>query len=449
MKDTTTIAAIATPLGNGAISIVRMSGDNALSIAAKLFRTSSLKDFNDAAPKQAYYGTFKNGKISDKCVAVYFKAPNSYTGEDMVEFQCHGGVRLTSEVLRSLVDFGARPATKGEYTKRAFLNGKMTLADAEGVVDMINAESIAGLEASYRLMNGDIARTIDSIQDEIIDLISGLEASLDYPEELEEDVKRNGVDVIKNVHIELKNLLTSAKFGRYIKNGINVAIIGIPNIGKSSLLNALLKRDRAIVTDIAGTTRDTLEEKYEVEGIILNLIDTAGIRKRTDDIIEEIGVKKAVKVAKQADLVILLLDSTRAMNEEEKHLIETYSDKRLLKVYNKCDQGIHPSISKDDNIFISALTGEGIDALTKHIVDIFLDNHLDNTGNIITSERHVDAISRALDSIKSCNYSIEDAPIECTLVDLRNAYSALGEITGKTASEDIIDRVFARFCVGK
>lgn len=449
MNDKTTIAAIATPLGNGAISIVRMSGEDSLKIAAKLFHTTALKDFNNAEAKKVYYGTFSNGVINDKCVAIYFKAPASYTGEDMVEFQCHGGVRLTSEVFRALIDNGCRAATKGEYTKRAFLNGKMTLADAEGVVDMINAESIAGLQAGYRLMNGDIARAIDALQDKILDLISGLEASLDYPDELEEDVKRNGVDVLKEVHISLKDLLTSAKFGRYIKNGINVAIIGIPNIGKSSLLNALLKRDRAIVTDIAGTTRDTLEEKYEVEGIILNLIDTAGIRKRTDDIIEEIGVKKAVKVAKQADLVILLLDATRPMNEEEKLLIETYSDKKLLKVYNKCDQGIHPSISKDDNIFISALTGEGIDELTRHIVDIFLDNHLDNTGNIITSERHVDAISRALDSIKTCNYSIEDAPTECTLVDLRNAYMALGEVTGKTASEDIIDRVFSRFCLGK
>ena len=449
MTDNRTICAISTPLGNGAISIIRMSGDRSLEIANTLFKTSKLGDFRDAHANMAYYGTFTAPNVSDKCIAIHFKAPHSYTGEDMVEFQCHGGVRLTNEVYIALTNAGAEPATKGEFTKRAFLNGKMSLADAEGVIDMINAESLAGLKAGYRLMNGEIAKTIDSLQNTIIDLVSGLEASLDYPDELEEDTKAGGSATLSMLDTRLTALLATAREGKYIKEGIDVAIIGEPNIGKSSLLNALLKTDRAIVTDIAGTTRDTLEEKFEVDGIILNLIDTAGIRENTSDAIEEIGVKKAESVAQNADLILLIMDASREMTDDEKRLLSTYSDKKVLRVYNKSDKGIHPSNQKDGNIFISAKHGEGVDALTHHIVDMFVDENIDSAGSIITSERHVLAIRRALASIKACEQSIDYAPIECTLIDLREAFTALGEVTGKTASEDIIDRVFERFCLGK
>ena len=445
----TTIAAISTPLGNGAISIIRMSGNDALRIGAKLFSTTKLRSFTDAVANMAYYGTFHHGDLRDKCIAIHFKAPHSYTGEDMVEFQCHGGIRLTEEIFKALLDEGASPATKGEFTRRAFMNGKMSLADAEGVIDMINAESLAGIKAGYRLMNGEVATTVDRLQSELVDLISGLEASLDYPDELEEDTKSGGATTLKGVDKALTRLLESAKVGKYIKNGIDVAIIGEPNIGKSSLLNALLKTDRAIVTDIAGTTRDTLEEKFEVDGIILNLIDTAGMRKDTSDAIEEIGVKKAESVARNADLVLFILDASREITSEERALLQTYSDKKILKVYNNSDMGIHPSNANDDNIFISAKTGEGVDELIRHIAHMFVDMHLDSSGNVITSERHVDAINRAQQSIRLCIQSIDYAPIECTLIDAKAAYQALGEVTGKTANEDIIDRVFARFCLGK
>lgn len=441
-----TITAIATPLGSGAVSIIRLSGNAALEIADKVFTAKALNNFSAAKPNYMYLGAIKCEGFYDQCLAVYFKAPHSYTGEDLVEFQCHGGTRLAQEVLKTLISEGAVIAEKGEFTKRAFLNGKLNLSEAEGIIDMITSENIAGLNSGYRLLKGHLSKKIEEINDEILDLTASLEASLDYPEELEEEVRSSMVSILQNLHISIKEILSTAKIGRYIKNGINIAIIGAPNIGKSSLLNAILGRDRAIVTDIEGTTRDTLEERVEVNGIFLNFIDTAGIRN-TDDAIEKIGVDKAYESAKTADLILFLLDSSKIPSKQELNLINSFKDKRILKVFNKSDLGILPS--NKEGIFISALTKSNIDLLLNTIVEMFVCGEMDSSGNVLTNLRHIDCLARALDSIKSASYSCEESPTECIIIDLKTAYSALGEITGGTANEDIIDKVFSKFCLGK
>lgn len=440
-----TIATISTPVGKGAIAVVRMSGDNALEIASRIFSTKKLKSFTDAVPNFMYYGQADMGAFKDNILAVYFKKPHSYTGEDLVEFQCHGGVRLVRELLRRCLECGCDIADKGEFTKRAFLNGKIALSDAEGIVDMINGESAAALNASYRLSNGDIARKITSLQDRLLDCISHLEASLDYPEEMEEEARADGKNISKSIADELEVLSKSAATGGYIKQGINVAIIGQANVGKSSLLNALLGKQRAIVTEIAGTTRDSLEESLEVKGVLVKLIDTAGIRD-TDDVVEAIGVERSLEAAKGSDIILFLTEAGRELNDYEKSLISRFDkDKKILLVINKCD--LNPD--SRDGVHISAKKGQGIDELKDKIVDTVLGENLDSGSDVITNERHAQAIERALASVKNAYLNIDTLPTECVLIDLRDAYVALGEITGTTATEEIVTRIFSKFCLGK
>lgn len=440
-----TIATISTPVGKGAIAVVRMSGDNALEIASRIFSTKKLKSFTDAVPNFMYYGQADMGAFKDNILAVYFKKPHSYTGEDLVEFQCHGGVRLVRELLRRCLECGCDIADKGEFTKRAFLNGKIALSDAEGIVDMINGESAAALNASYRLSNGDIARKITSLQDRLLDCISHLEASLDYPEEMEEEARADGKNISKSIADELNVLSKSAATGGYIKQGINVAIIGQANVGKSSLLNALLGKQRAIVTEIAGTTRDSLEESLEVKGVLVKLIDTAGIRD-TDDVVEAIGVERSLEAAKGSDIILFLTEAGRELNDYEKSLISRFDkDKKILLVINKCD--LNPD--SRDGVHISAKKGQGIDELKDKIVDTVLGGNLDSGSDVITNERHAQAIERALASVKNAYLNIDTLPTECVLIDLRDAYVALGEITGTTATEEIVTRIFSKFCLGK
>ncbi|MDE7336627.1 MAG: tRNA uridine-5-carboxymethylaminomethyl(34) synthesis GTPase MnmE, partial [Clostridia bacterium] len=410
-----TIATISTPIGRGAIAIVRMSGDNALEIASRIFTTKKLNSFIDAQPNYMYYGKLDCGSFADNALAVFFKAPNSYTGEDVVEFQCHGGIRLINEALKTCINEGCEPAGKGEFTKRAFLNGKIALSDAEGIIDMINGESIASLNAGYRLAKGEIAQNIAKIQDSLLDCISELEASLDYPEEMEEQAKSNASVCIKNTVDELTKLYSTSKIGEYIKQGINVAIIGQANVGKSSLLNALLGRERAIVTDIAGTTRDSLEEYVEVEGVMLKLIDTAGIRE-TDDVVESIGVERSIEAAKGSDIILFVTEAGRELNEYEKSLIDKFDENNLLiLVINKSDK------AKDDRngAHVSAKNRQGLEELKKSIVDTFIDKNVDTSGSIITNQRHATSVKNALDSVKNALSSFETMPIECTLIDLR------------------------------
>lgn len=441
-----TIAAISTPVGAGAIGIVRISGDDALKVAAKIFRTSKLKDLKDAVPNMMYYGTVTAGEVSDRCLGVYFKAPKTYTGEDIFELHCHGGVRLVNEILKGCIEAGARAADKGEFTKRAFLSGKLALSDAEAVISMINAESEAQLKASYRSMTGKLSEEIYAFEEKLLDAIATMEAALDYPEEMEEESRRVAKETVNALCKELEKLIATAKTGSYVKQGIDVAIVGIANVGKSSTLNALTGKDRAIVTEIAGTTRDSLEERIEVNGVIINLIDTAGIRE-TDDKVEKLGVDRSRAIAKNSDLVLFITEAGRELTDEEKEILRLVEGSKVLYVFNKDDK----PHAKDDRegIFVSAKTGEGIERLKKEIVDRVIGGEIDFSGNIVTDSRHYDALKRAYFSLTQAKEGFDEEPAECLLVDMRDAYSALGEITGNTADESIVNAIFSKFCLGK
>ncbi len=442
-----TIATISTPFGSGAIGIIRMSGDNALGIAAKMFSSKSLDSFENAMPNYMYYGTLTTQNFKDKILAVYFKAPNSYTGEDLVEFQCHGGIRLVSEVLEECIRQGAFPADKGEFTKRAFLNGKFALSDCEGIIDMINGESISSLKAGSRLMQGGVAGEIENCQELLKDSIAELEASLDYPDEMEEESISSCRTTLDKVESELQRLVDTKQVGGYIKQGIVVGIVGQANVGKSSLLNALLGRERAIVTDIAGTTRDSLEECIEHKGIILRLVDTAGIRD-TADVVEALGVERSLEIAKNSDITLFVTPNDRQLNQEEKNLLGELEKQnaKVIMVFNKSDLG---NAHQENGVKISAKHKQGIEELKDKIVSLVVGESLDMSGNIITNTRHAQAISDSLVSIRSAKDMLDIQPTECILLDLRQAYFELGKITGNTASEDIIDSIFSKFCLGK
>lgn len=443
---TKTIACIATPIGVGAISIIRLSGSEALTIADRCFKNSKLPSLRQAEPNKLYLGTFICDGFCEQCLTVYFKAPFSYTGEDVIEFQCHGGARISEEVLKTLLKLGAVIAGKGDFTRRAFLNGKLSLSEAEGVADMISSENTASLNAGYRLLTGSLNTEVKTILSQLLDITATLEASLDYPIELEDEARESLPFSLDPIFKKLKSLLNTSSCGHYIKNGISVAIIGAPNVGKSSLLNAILGVKRSIVTDIAGTTRDCIEERVERQGVYINFIDTAGLRN-TSDIVERMGVDITYEKASAADVILFLLDSSKPQTEEELQLLLTFQHKRVIKVYNKSDLGILPHCS--DGIVISAKDNQNLDVLLDKILSFVISEKLDGSGNILTNLRHVSAIAEAVILIDSVISAPISTPTECYLIDLKSAYLKLGEITGDTASEDVIDKIFSKFCLGK
>lgn len=433
-----TIAAISSPIGTGGIGIVRVSGEDALKIADAIFIFKGKK--NNWSPLVMHFGTFKAIDFEDKGYAVYFPKDKSFTGEDTVEFYLHGGVRIMKGALETLLSKGAVSAQGGEFTKRAFLNGRMSLADAEGVIDMINAESASALNAAYRLMDGEVAKTINIIIEDLETLISTLEATLDYPDEMEDEVLPSLPIEIDKIISKVNALLGTAKAGKMAKYGINVVLTGKTNAGKSSLMNALLKDNRAIVTPIAGTTRDTIEDTLEYKGIRINLVDTAGIRE-SNDVVEKEGIERAKKAIEGADIILHVID----ILDDDKQEVD-YKNKVVYKVYNKCD--LKEVKEKEAGAFyISAKNSFGIDNLLDEIVLLYEKSSIGG-GEIITSERHVSALYRAQKALLSAKCEINDT-LDCILIDLREAYNSLGEITGKTANEDVVDSIFKRFCVGK
>ena len=441
-----TIAAIATPLGTGAVGIIRLSGESALEIAARVFSPYKLNSLKDAVPYMMYLGRLDCGGVKDRALAVFFRAPASYTGEDMVELHCHGGAALLGHVLNGLLSLGARIADRGEFTRRAFLNGKMDLSDAEGVIDMINGESAAAVNAGYRLATGGTSAAVRALTAPLLDVIAHMEAALDYPEEMEEESRLAAKPVIDALIEKTRALLLTCRRGSIVKNGITAAIVGETNVGKSSLLNALAGRERAIVTEIAGTTRDSIEESVEWRGVTLRFIDTAGIRESADPV-ESLGIRRSRNIASSSDIVLLVSDGSRPNNAKKSELLKDVDEKTpVIEVVNKSD--LMPK-KKSSGFSISAKTGENIDALKDKIVETVLGENIDASGELITSLRHKEALERALTSLVSAKENFDAVPAECTLLDLRAAYSAFGEITGDTADEKIIDTIFSKFCLGK
>lgn len=436
------IAAISSPIGVGGIGIVRMSGDGALKIADAIFLFNGKKEGEGQhwQPLMLNFGTFLANGFKDKGYAVYFPAAKAYTGEETVEFYLHGGARIMQGALETLISRGAVQAGAGEFTKRAFLSGRLSLADAEGVMDMIGAESASGLRAAYRLMQGEVSRKTDAICDELGQLITGLEATLDYPDEMEDEVLPPLGDGIRSCLNEVNALLSTAAQGRLAKYGITAVLTGRANAGKSSLFNAMLGERRAIVSDIRGTTRDTIEAAIEHAGVKINLVDTAGIREDAEGSIESEGISRARRAAKSADVILHVIDKAAPEDDED------YGDALVFDVYNKSDVNGFEVPRKMYTYAVSALTGEGVSELLDGIASIFREGGGD--GEIITNERHVSALYQAKYALESALLSL-NGTIDLTLIDLRRAYDALGEITGKTAGEDVVNAIFSRFCVGK
>lgn len=433
-----TIAAISSPLGAGGIGIVRVSGEEALSIADAIFSFHK-RDKNEWKPMTMHYGVFDAGDFRDNGYAVYFPAARAYTGEDTVEFYLHGGVRVLQGALDALLAKGARLAEAGEFTRRAFLSGRLSLADAEGVIDMINADSAAGLRAAYRLMDGEVAVQINAIADSLEEVIAGLEATLDYPEETEDEVLPSLPQSVMDCLDRVNALIATARQGKIAKYGLRVVLAGSANAGKSSLLNAMLGENRAIVTSVPGTTRDTIEAELEWNGVKIVLVDTAGLRE-SDDAIEAEGVRRAQKELKGADVVLHVIDRSQPEDGLE------FGDSLVFDVYAKSDINGRMLPRKAHCYLVSALKKEGIKELLDAIAGLY--RGASAGGEIITNERHISALYQAQKALKTAFLHIDDTA-DCILVDLREAYDALGKITGKTATEDIVNAVFSRFCVGK
>ena len=442
-----TIVAISTPLSSGAISIVRMSGDNALNIIDKVFKTKNKLKPSSFTPRMLMLGTFSCKEFKEQALCVVFKNPNSFTGEDMVEIQCHGGVLITKGILATLIENGAKLASPGEFTKRAFMNGKMALSDAEGMMDMINAQSEAEIRAGYNLLSGELSKTAFSTQEELIDILSEIEVSFDYPEETIEYITKSNA---KNRLIDLKNkiseVLATSSTGKMIKDGVNVVILGKPNVGKSSLLNALLKDEKAIVTPIAGTTRDIIEGSLSINGLRFNLYDTAGIHETADEV-EKIGVDKAKNTISSADIILFVKDSEDD-SQEDLEVKELLKDRKHLIIINKSDKTENYSVN-NNTLHISALKKKNIDVLTNKLYSLASENKNMAGSLIIANQRHIDALTRAKSHLSDAINAITDYSLDLITIDLNLAYSALGEITGNTTNEEILNAIFSKFCLGK
>ena len=452
-----TIAAIATAQKASAVGIVRISGDESAKILSALFTPASGQ--SELPPRRMVYGTVRDaqGRVLDHALAVRFSAAHSYTGEESAELHCHGSPVVLNEVLSACFAAGARPARAGEFTKRAFLNGKMDLTEAEAVIDLIGAETAEAARNAALQLDGALGRLIGESYDALLDITSRFYAVVDYPDEDIGDLTREQTETaLAQTETALERLLATYDRGRILKSGAATAIIGAPNAGKSSLLNALVGYDRAIVTDIAGTTRDTVEEKAVVGGVLLRLIDTAGIRE-TDDAVERIGVERSRRAAEQADLVLVLADGSRPMTDEDAAILRLAIDsgKPWIFVQTKKDltknavslgvigDGAAPSVA------ISAVTGEGLDALGAAVAAIFPRGEATG-GTLLTNARQADAVRRALTSVTAARDALASGVTpDAVLTEAEAAMNALGELTGRTAREDMISRIFERFCVGK
>ena len=429
-----TIVSLATPAGNSGVAVIRISGEKSKEILQKL-----IKQKIDFEPRKMYLKNVYFGELIDKCLIVFFRAPFSYTGEDVAEIQSHGGYYIAQQIIQECVNSGCSLAEAGEFSKRAFINGKMSIDQAEGIMDLINAESEMQAKAGSSLMQGKLKEKIENYQNQLTEILAEIEAKLDYPEyEYTENETSNIKDKLNNLISEFSSLIDESKSGLMIKNGIKVAIVGAPNVGKSSLLNALIKSDKAIVTNIAGTTRDIVEAEYEFNGIIFRLFDTAGIHE-SDDVVEKIGIDKALKTLDDADLVLKV--------SSPDDICEIQTDKPYIEVFNKTD------ILKDkrDNkyFYISATNNENIDNLKQEIFNKTISGSLKSDKLYLTNTRHIEAVKNAKIALKNIVDVFDFTTMDIVSSEIKTAWNALGEVSGVTSDEAIIDKIFSKFCLGK
>ena len=456
------IAAIATGQAATAIGVVRISGEGCFALCDRVFRPLSGEALSRTPPRKMIYGDVLDagGQILDRGLAVRFPGPHSYTGEDSAEFHCHGSPVVLREVLGTLFALGARQALPGEFTKRAFLNGQMDLTQAEAVIDLIDAETAVAAKNAMAQLDGALRRPLEQVQDALLDITSRFYAVVDYPDEDIADVQPEQMaGTLASAQETLNRLLATCRRGKLLKSGVRTAIVGQPNAGKSSLLNALAGYERAIVTDVPGTTRDTVEESVLCGGVLLRLIDTAGIRD-TEDVVEQKGVERSLAALEEADLVLAVIDSSAlpALETDETLGLARASGKPFIPVFSKRDlysppaevklpgTGGHPAAA----VFVSSVTGEGLDKLEDTVAALFPAGDPKDAGSLLTDQRQEDAVRRARDAVRRAQEAMESGLTpDAVLTDAEEALNALGELTGRTAREDIVNRIFSRFCVGK
>ncbi|HER7180764.1 TPA: tRNA uridine-5-carboxymethylaminomethyl(34) synthesis GTPase MnmE [Streptococcus pyogenes] len=454
-KEFDTITAISTPLGEGAIGIVRLSGTDALAIAQSVFKGKNLEQVASHTINYGHIIDPKTGTIIDEVMVSVMLAPKTFTRENVVEINTHGGIAVTNEILQLLIRQGARMAEPGEFTKRAFLNGRVDLTQAEAVMDIIRAKTDKAMTIAVKQLDGSLSQLINDTRQEILNTLAQVEVNIDYPEY--DDVEEMTTALLREKTQEfqslLENLLRTAKRGKILREGLSTAIIGRPNVGKSSLLNNLLREDKAIVTDIAGTTRDVIEEYVNIKGVPLKLVDTAGIRE-TDDLVEQIGVERSKKALQEADLVLLVLNASEKLTDQDRALLNLSQDSNRIILLNKTDleQKIELEQLPADLIPISVLTNHNIDLIEDRINQLFFDNAglIEQDATYLSNARHISLIEKAVQSLEAVNDGLAlGMPVDLLQVDLTRTWEILGEITGDAAPDELITQLFSQFCLGK
>lgn len=448
-----TICAISTAVGVGAISIIRVSGPKAIEIVNSIFRGKDLLEVNSHTIN--YGHIVYNEEIIDEVLVSVMRAPKTFTMEDVVEINTHGGPAITKKIIEILLLSGCESAEPGEFTKRAFLNGRIDLVEAEAVQDLVTSESEKARKLAINQLNGTLSNNIKDIRKEIMDVQANIEVNIDYPEyeEGEKYTKETLLPRIEKINIMLTDLLKSAENGKIVKNGINVALLGKPNVGKSSILNAFLEEEKAIVTDIPGTTRDIVEGKYVLDGVILNIIDTAGIRETTD-VVEKIGVEKSIKASNNADLLIYVISLDEGLTKEDEEFVKSNIDKKMIIFVNKTDLSNNKIeldyVNQNYIVYGNTVNNDGLDALKEKIRIMFNLNEIEASNyDFLSNVRQISLIKQASDKIKNIIDSIDNLPLDVFTIDLREAYELLGEIIGETYKDDLLDELFSKFCLGK
>jgi len=455
-----TIAAISTPPGEGGISIIRLSGEEVFDVACKLFKGA---DLTKVGTHTIHYGPIidpENGEEVDEVMVTVMRAPKTYTKEDIIEINCHGGIVATNRILQLCLSYGARLAEPGEYTKRAFLNGRIDLTQAESVMDLIRAKTDKSMKVALNQLDGDLSKLIRNLRQDILDALAQVEVNIDYPEydDVETMTTKMLLEKAQEVKQQIKTLLATAKQGKVLREGLATAIVGRPNVGKSSLLNHLLHEDKAIVTDVAGTTRDVIEEYVNVKGVPLKLIDTAGIRDTTDKV-EKIGVERSRKAINTADLVMLVLNASEALTTEDMQLLDATADTQRILILNKTDlpQKLDMTVLKqsagDSPILeTSILKSSGLDQLEETIAHLFFDEGIESSQStvMVTNARHIGLLHQASDALDDVMHGIAAGmPVDLVQIDMTRAWDLLGEITGDSYQDELLDQLFSQFCLGK